>query len=76
MTAETKEIKESVDGSPEVTIDRVERPPMDGPSPTTLTRWTAIIAGIVGFICFVITLFLPVVNTQSSVSWPQRDTLN
>ncbi|UVE01068.1 arabinosyltransferase domain-containing protein [Corynebacterium amycolatum] len=76
MTAETKEIKESVDGSPEVTIDRVERPPMDGPSPTTLTRWTAIIAGIVGFICFVITPFLPVVNTQSSVSWPQRDTLN
>ena len=49
---------------------------MDGPSPTTLTRWTAIIAGIVGFICFVITPFLPVVNTQSSVSWPQRDTLN
>ncbi|MDO5030337.1 MAG: arabinosyltransferase domain-containing protein [Corynebacterium sp.] len=76
MTAETQEIKGNVDNAPDVTIDRVERPPMDGPSPTTMTRWTAIIAGIVGFLCFVITPFLPVVNTQSSVSWPQRGTLN
>ncbi|ALA66464.1 arabinosyltransferase domain-containing protein [Corynebacterium lactis] len=76
-SADTQEIKEKPrDGSPDVTIDLVERPPMDGPKPTPLIRWTAIIAGIVGFLCFVITPFLPVVNTQSSVSWPQRGTLN
>ncbi|WP_297451871.1 arabinosyltransferase domain-containing protein [uncultured Corynebacterium sp.] len=76
MTAETTEIKGNVDASPDVTIDRVESPPMDGPSPTALTRWTAIIAGIVGFICFVVAPFLPVVNTQSSLSWPQNGSLN
>lgn len=77
MSAETKEIKGYRDpDEPDVTIDRVEHPPMDGPKPTSAVRLTAIIAGIVGFLCFLLTPFLPVVNTEASLSWPQQNSLN
>ena len=39
-------------------------------------RWTAIVAGIVGFVMFLATPFLPIKQTQSSVHWPQNDSLN
>ena len=77
MSAETKEIKGLPDpDEPEVTIDRVERPPMDGPKPSQPVKLLAIVAGIVGFLCFVATPLLPVVNTESSLSWPQNGSLN
>ncbi len=49
---------------------------MDGPVPGKGLRITAIAAGIIGFLCFVALPFLPVVQTQSSLSWPQNDSLN
>jgi len=50
------------------------------PRPTIAAspRWlrlTAIIAGIIGFLCFVATPLLPVNQTQSSFDWPQNDSL-
>ena len=38
-------------------------------------RLTAIIAGLIGFLCFVATPLLPVNQTQSSFDWPQQDSL-
>ena len=38
-------------------------------------RWAAILAGIVGFLLFVATPFLPVKQVQSSFSWPQNDSV-
>ena len=77
MSAETSEIKRSPDpDEPVVTVDRIERPPMDGPKPTKGVRLAAIAAGIIGFLCFVALPFLPVTQTQSSLSWPQNDSLN
>lgn len=38
-------------------------------------RWTAIIAGLLGFLCFIATPLLPVTQTQSSFDWPQNDSL-
>ncbi|MCZ9298904.1 MULTISPECIES: arabinosyltransferase domain-containing protein [Corynebacterium] len=38
-------------------------------------RITAIIAGFIGFLCFVATPLLPVNQTQSSFDWPQQDSL-
>lgn len=38
-------------------------------------RWTAIIAGLIGFLCFVATPLLPVDQTQSSYDWPQHDSV-
>ncbi|WP_284783320.1 arabinosyltransferase domain-containing protein [Corynebacterium rhinophilum] len=38
-------------------------------------RWTAIIAGLIGFLCFIATPLLPVNQTQSSFDWPQNDSL-
>ena len=77
MSAETSEIKRSPDpDEPVVTVDRIERPPMDGPKPTKGVRLAAIAAGVIGFLCFVALPFLPVTQTQSSLSWPQNDSLN
>ncbi|AGF71268.1 arabinosyltransferase domain-containing protein [Corynebacterium halotolerans] len=36
----------------------------------------AIVSGVLGFLLFVVTPFLPVNQTQSSFSWPQDDSLN
>ncbi|MDO5032579.1 arabinosyltransferase domain-containing protein [Corynebacterium sp.] len=41
----------------------------------TSLKLTAIIAGLIGFLCFVATPFLPVNQTQSSFDWPQNDSL-
>ena len=38
-------------------------------------RLTAIIAGLIGFLCFVATPLLPVNQTQSSFDWPQQGSL-
>ncbi|MFS0469780.1 arabinosyltransferase, partial [Corynebacterium striatum] len=38
-------------------------------------RLTAIVAGLIGFICFVATPLLPVNQTQSSFDWPQNNSL-
>ncbi|MDK8767793.1 arabinosyltransferase domain-containing protein [Corynebacterium freneyi] len=76
MSAETSEITRSPDpDEPVVTVDRIERPPMDGPKPSKGVRIAAIAAGIIGFLCFVALPFLPVVQTQSSLHWPQNDSL-
>ena len=38
-------------------------------------RLTAIVAGLIGFLCFVATPLLPVNQTQSSFDWPQQGSL-
>lgn len=38
--------------------------------------WIATIAGFLGLLCFLATPFLPVQQTESSVSWPQGGSLN
>lgn len=48
---------------------------MDGPKPGKGVRLAAIVAGIVGFLCFVSLPFLPVTQTQSSLHWPQNGKL-
>ncbi|ORX06651.1 arabinosyltransferase [Mycolicibacillus trivialis] len=40
-----------------------------------LTRWTAIVAGLVGFVLSVATPLLPVVQTTAQLNWPQHDRL-
>ncbi|GGO12351.1 arabinosyltransferase domain-containing protein [Corynebacterium marinum] len=45
----------------------------------TAPEWlknVAIISGLLGFVLFLLTPFLPVNQTQSSFSWPQGDSLN
>ncbi len=77
MTAETHDIKRDPHRDvPAVTIDRVETPPLDGPKPTPLIRWTALIGGILGMLCFLALPFLPVQQTQASLSWPQNNSMN
>ena len=49
---------------------------MDGPKPTQGVRLAAIVAGIVGFLCFISLPFLPVTQTEASLTWPQNDSLN
>ncbi len=41
-----------------------------------LTRWIAMIAGLVGFLCAVATPLLPVVQTTATLNWPQAGQLN
>lgn len=49
---------------------------MDGPKPTRGVQLAAIVAGIVGFLCFVSLPFLPVKQTDATLSWPQNGSLN
>ncbi|MEX3563731.1 arabinosyltransferase domain-containing protein [Corynebacterium phoceense] len=39
-------------------------------------KWTALVSGILGFLAFVALPLLPVNQVQSSVHWPQNDSLN
>src|SRR5215217_9199908 len=41
-----------------------------------LARWTATIAGLIGFILSVATPLLPVVQTTATLNWPQSGQLN
>ena len=41
-----------------------------------LTRWVAMIAGLIGFLCAVATPLLPVVQTTATLNWPQQGQLN
>jgi arabinosyltransferase B len=41
-----------------------------------VTRWVAIIAGLLGFVLSVATPLLPVVQTTATLSWPQQGRLN
>lgn len=41
-----------------------------------LTRWIAMIAGLIGFLCAVATPLLPVVQTTATLNWPQAGQLN
>ena len=41
-----------------------------------LTRWVAMIAGLIGFLCAVATPLLPVVQTTATLNWPQAGQLN
>ncbi|MDN5705834.1 arabinosyltransferase domain-containing protein, partial [Corynebacterium casei] len=45
------------------------------PAPKGL-RMAAIITGLLGFVLFMATPFLPVTQTQSSFEWPREDSLN
>ena len=45
------------------------------PAPKGL-RLAAIITGLIGFVLFLATPFLPVTQTQSSFEWPANDSLN
>jgi len=40
-------------------------------SEVTITRWTATIAGLIGFVLSVLTPLLPVVQTTATLNWPQ-----
>ncbi|WKG03281.1 arabinosyltransferase domain-containing protein [Mycolicibacterium sp. HK-90] len=41
-----------------------------------VTRWVAMIAGLIGFLCAVATPLLPVVQTTATLNWPQQGQLN
>ena len=41
-----------------------------------LTRWVAMIAGLIGFVLSVATPLLPVVQTTATLNWPQHGQLN
>ncbi|MCU1697207.1 MAG: cell wall arabinan synthesis protein [Mycobacterium sp.] len=41
-----------------------------------VTRWVAMIAGLIGFVCAVLTPLLPVVQTTATLNWPQAGQLN
>ncbi|TVX91568.1 arabinosyltransferase [Mycolicibacterium porcinum] len=41
-----------------------------------LTRWVAMIAGLIGFLCAVATPLLPVVQTTATLNWPEQGQLN
>lgn len=52
---------------------------MTGPAVTRdvrLTRWVAMVAGLIGFVCSVLTPLLPVVQTTANLNWPQGGQLN
>ena len=55
---------------------------MTAPSTTTaagtvkVTRWVAMVAGLIGFVCAVLTPLLPVVQTTATLNWPQAGQLN
>ncbi|WP_448851804.1 arabinosyltransferase domain-containing protein [Corynebacterium sp. 335C] len=59
-----------------VETDRVARPALDGPKPSKAVTWTAIVGGVLGFLLFVLTPFMPVDQSQTSLSWPQRGSMN
>ncbi|MBV7294409.1 arabinosyltransferase domain-containing protein [Corynebacterium sp. TAE3-ERU12] len=75
MSPNTNEVESTtVDGETVVRED-VEKPPMDGPRPSGLVQAIAIIGGILGFLCFAALPLLPVNQTQTSLSWPQNDSV-
>src|SRR5690349_19723993 len=39
-------------------------------------RWVAMVAGLIGFLCSVLTPLLPVVQTTATLNWPQEGQLN
>src|SRR5260370_2927654 len=41
-----------------------------------VTRWAAIVAGLIGFVLSVATPLLPVVQTTATLNWPQNGQLN
>ncbi len=41
-----------------------------------VTRWVAMIAGLIGFLCAVATPLLPVVQTTATLNWPQAGQMN
>ena len=41
-----------------------------------VTRWLAIVAGMVGFVLSILTPLLPVVQTTATLNWPQNGQLN
>ncbi|MDT5327181.1 MAG: arabinosyltransferase, partial [Mycobacterium sp.] len=36
-----------------------------------VARWVAMVAGLIGFVCAVLTPLLPVVQTTATLNWPQ-----
>lgn len=58
------------------TAESSEGSPGNQPTLQRSWLWTALVSGIIGFLCFVGVPFLPVHQTQSSVSWPQQESLN
>lgn len=53
----------------------LSRPLTRATAPSWL-RWAAILSGIVGFVLFIATPFLPVKQVQSSFDWPQNESVN
>ena len=41
-----------------------------------ITRWVAVIAGLLGAALAILTPFLPVTQTTATLDWPQRGTLS
>ncbi|MDT5264883.1 MAG: arabinosyltransferase, partial [Mycobacterium sp.] len=41
-----------------------------------VARWVAMVAGLIGFVCSVLTPLLPVVQTTATLNWPQAGQMN
>jgi arabinosyltransferase B len=41
-----------------------------------VARWVAMVAGLIGFVCAVLTPLLPVVQTTATLNWPQAGQMN
>src|SRR5882757_10499015 len=60
-----------------VTTDRDQAGPgLEANRNVQLTRWVAIVAGLIGFVLSVATPLLPVVQTTAMLNWPQSGQLN
>ncbi|MFM9033088.1 MAG: arabinosyltransferase domain-containing protein [Mycobacterium sp.] len=46
------------------------------PGAVKVTRWVAVVAGLLGFVLAVLTPLLPVVQTTATLNWPQSGQLN
>ncbi|AKK07613.1 arabinosyltransferase domain-containing protein [Corynebacterium testudinoris] len=57
-------------------ISKKEAPQSSSATAPGWLKNLAIISGLLGFVLFILTPFLPVNQTQSSLSWPQGDSLN
>lgn len=73
---ETISRPDSVSLGGEVATDRVTKPRLDGPRPSFLVKWLAILGSIIGFTLFIAVPFMPVNQSQTSLSWPQNGGLN
>ena len=61
-----------------MTPTAISQTPTDTPADreVTITRWVAVVAGLLGFVMAVLTPLLPVVQTTATLNWPQGGRLD